>query len=57
MCSVLGCTPSELGQARRRNKFDIEFLERSYILRKEKEVEAMKKSQSGRNQGKSIRRM
>jgi len=45
MCKTLHCTPSELGQARRRNSKDIEFLELSYIKQKEREIEANKELQ------------
>lgn len=55
MCKTLNCTPSELGQARKRNSKDIEFLERSYIRMKEREMEAMKESERKAKSKRKIR--
>jgi len=57
MCKTLNCTPSELGQARKRLPSDIEFLERAYINMKEKELKAHKEaSKKSKGRGKTIRK-
>jgi len=44
MCTLLNCTPTELGQARRRNSNDVAFLEMSYLHRKQEEAKAYEKA-------------